>query len=139
MDFQSPRREVLETLSFHIAVELFLAALGELSSSHFAHVFKESTGLTASHFITRQRITRAQQLIRETSRSLIEVGLDVGLEQPEPFRAGLPPRGWCLTNGVPQLALAFLERRELYTKAKFQVFSPRRIANPKLQLTVLPL
>jgi AraC family transcriptional regulator len=50
----------------------------ELSSSHFAHVFKETTGMTPLQFVTRQRITRAQQLIRETSRSLIDVGLEVG-------------------------------------------------------------
>ncbi|NJN36143.1 MAG: AraC family transcriptional regulator, partial [Nitrospiraceae bacterium] len=40
----------------------------ELSSSHFAHVFKESTGMTPLQFVTRQLITRAQQLIRESSR-----------------------------------------------------------------------
>lgn len=85
VDFQSPRGEVLDSLSFHIAVELFLAALVELSSSHFAHVLKESTGLTAWHFITFQRITRVQQLIRATSRSLIEVGLEVGHNSPSRF------------------------------------------------------
>jgi len=42
----------------------------ELSASHFAHVFKEKTGMTPLQFVTRQRITLAQQLIRETSRSL---------------------------------------------------------------------
>ena len=29
-------------------------------------------------FVTREQIMRAQQLIRETSRSLIEIALDVG-------------------------------------------------------------
>ncbi len=32
--------------------------------------------MTPLQFVNRQRITRAQQLIRETSRSLIEVGPD---------------------------------------------------------------
>lgn len=67
-----------------ISVEL-LADLVELSPSHFAHVFKESMGMTPLQFITRQRITRAQQLIRETSRSLIEVGLEVGYTSPSHF------------------------------------------------------
>jgi AraC family transcriptional regulator len=57
----------------------------ELSSSHFSHVFKESTGMTPLQFVTRQRITRAQQLIRESSRSLIEVGLEVGYASPSHF------------------------------------------------------
>ena len=40
-------------------------------------LFTETTGMTPLQFVTRQRITRAQQLIRETSCSLIEVGLEV--------------------------------------------------------------
>jgi AraC-like DNA-binding protein len=35
--------------------------------------------------VTRQRITQAQQLIRETSRSLIDVGLEVGYSSPSHF------------------------------------------------------
>jgi transposase InsO family protein len=42
-----------------------------------------------SHFTSRawidERITRAQQLIRETSRSLIEVALEVGYRSPSHF------------------------------------------------------
>ncbi len=33
-------------------------------------------------FVTRELITRAQQLIRETRRSLFEIGLDVGYKNP---------------------------------------------------------
>lgn len=83
-----------------------LAELVELSASHFAHVFKETTGMTPLQFVTRARITRAQQMIREcparkrstkrgadtawpperqTSRSLIEIGLDVGYRSPSHF------------------------------------------------------
>ncbi len=62
-----------------------LAELVELSSSHFAHVFKETTGMTPLQFIPRQRITRTQQSIRETSRSLIDVGLEVGYTSPSDF------------------------------------------------------
>ena len=41
--------------------------------------------MTPLQFVTRQRITRAQQLIRETSRNLIEVGLEVGYSNPSHF------------------------------------------------------
>lgn len=75
---------VAEQLAEGIPIET-LAELVELSSSHFAHVFKETTGMTPLQFVTRQRITRAQQLIRETSRSLIEVGLEVGYTSPSHF------------------------------------------------------
>jgi AraC family transcriptional regulator len=75
---------VTEHLAGEISVER-LAGLLELSPSHFAHVFKETTGMTPLQFITRQRVTRAQQLIRETSRSLIDVGLEVGYTSPSHF------------------------------------------------------
>lgn len=75
---------VIEHLADEISID-HLAELVELSSSHFSHVFKESTGMTPLQFVTRERITRAQQMIRETSRSVIEVGLDVGYTSPSHF------------------------------------------------------
>jgi AraC family transcriptional regulator len=41
--------------------------------------------MTPLQFVTRQRITSAQQLIRETSRSLIDAGLEVGYTSPSHF------------------------------------------------------
>jgi len=81
-------RKVEDYIAEHLAEEISiprLAGLVELSSSHFAHVFKETTGMTPLQFVTRQRVTRAQQLIRETSRSLIDVGLEVGYTSPSHF------------------------------------------------------
>ena len=55
-------------VSEHLAAEISVGALAglvELSPFHFSRVFK-------------QRITRAQQLVRETKRSLIEIALEVG-------------------------------------------------------------
>jgi AraC family transcriptional regulator len=81
-------RTVEDHVAQHLAEEISierLAGLLELSPSHFAHVFKETTGMTPLQFITRQRVTRAQQLIRETSRSLIDVGLEVGYTSPSHF------------------------------------------------------
>ena len=81
-------RKVQDYVAAHLAEEISIEALAELvelSSSHFAHVFKDSTGMTPLHFVTRQRITHAQQLIRETSRSLIDVGLEVGYTSPSHF------------------------------------------------------
>jgi len=48
-------------------------------------VFKQATGMTPLQFVTRERITYAQQLIRETSRSLIEIALEVGYTSPSSF------------------------------------------------------
>lgn len=81
-------RKVEDYVSEHLPQEIpieALAMLVELSLSHFSHVFKESTGMTPLQFVTRQRITRAQQMIRETSHSLIEIGLEVGYTSPSHF------------------------------------------------------
>jgi len=75
---------VRDHLEKEISVEM-LAGLVELSPFHFSRVFKETTGMSPLQFVTRERITRAQQLIRETSRSLIEVALDVGYTSPSHF------------------------------------------------------
>lgn len=73
-----------EHLAEEVPVER-LAGLVELSPFHFSRVFKESTGMSPLQFVVRERITRAQQLIRETSRSLIEIALDVGYTSPSHF------------------------------------------------------
>jgi AraC family transcriptional regulator len=62
-----------------------LAELVELSPSHFSRVFKENTGMSPLQFVVRERITVAQQLIRETSRSVIEIALHVGYTSPSHF------------------------------------------------------
>ena len=62
-----------------------LAKLVDLSPFHFCRVFKQTTGMSPLRFVTRERITRAQQLIRETSRSLIEIALEVGYTSPSHF------------------------------------------------------
>ncbi|MGB8168587.1 MAG: AraC family transcriptional regulator [Chthoniobacteraceae bacterium] len=81
-------RKVQDYVAAHYAEEVSierLAELVELSSSHFSHVFKETTGMTPLQFVTRERITRAQQMIRETKRSLIEIGLEIGYTSPSHF------------------------------------------------------
>lgn len=75
---------VANNLSSEISIDQ-LAGLIDLSTSHFSHVFKETTGMTPLQFVTRERITRAQRMIRETSRTLLEIGLEVGYTSPSHF------------------------------------------------------
>ncbi|MET0539908.1 MAG: AraC family transcriptional regulator, partial [Xanthobacteraceae bacterium] len=71
-------------LAESISIEM-LAELAELSAFHFSRVFKRTTGMTPMQFVTRERMLQAQQLIRETSRSLIEIALEVGYTSPSHF------------------------------------------------------
>jgi AraC family transcriptional regulator len=75
---------VRDQLAEDISVNV-LAELVELSPFHFSRVFKQATGMSPLQFVTRERITRAQQLIRETSRSVIEIALEVGYTSPSHF------------------------------------------------------
>ena len=75
---------VHERFAEDISVEA-LAELVDLSPFHFSRVFKHATGMSPLQFVTRERITHAQQLIRETRRSHIDIGLEVGYTSPSYF------------------------------------------------------
>ena len=80
--------KVEDYLSEHLAEEISVAALSELvdlSPFHFCRVFKQTTGMSPLRFVIRERVARAQQLIRETSRSVIEIALEVGYTSPSHF------------------------------------------------------
>jgi len=75
---------VHRNLAGDISIET-LAGLVELSPFHFSRMFKQSTGMSPLQFVTRERVTSAQQLIRETPRSLLEISLEVGYTSPSHF------------------------------------------------------
>ena len=94
-------RKIEDYVRVHLAESISietLAELAELSPFHFSRVFKQATGITPLQFVTRERMLQAQQLIRETSRSLIEIALEVGYTSPSHFAqvfrrtAGMAPR-----------------------------------------------
>jgi AraC family transcriptional regulator len=81
-------RKIEDYVHAHLAESISVEALAELvelSPFHFSRVFKHATGMSPLQFVTRERIVRAQQLVRETSRSLIEIALEVGYTSPSHF------------------------------------------------------
>ncbi|MBY5466980.1 helix-turn-helix domain-containing protein [Rhizobium leguminosarum] len=62
-----------------------LAQTAGMSAYHFSRLFKKATGLSPSHYFIRQRIAKAQQLLQETSTSIIEIGMSVGYSSPSHF------------------------------------------------------
>jgi AraC family transcriptional regulator len=81
-------RKIEDYVRAHLAESISVEALAELvalSRFHFSRVFKHATGMSPLQFVTRERIVRAQQLVCETSRSLIEIALEVGYTSPSHF------------------------------------------------------
>ena len=81
-------RKIEDYVRAHLAESISIETLAELaglSPFHFSRVFKQTTGITPLQFVIRERMLQAQQLIRETPRSLIEIGLEVGYTSPSHF------------------------------------------------------
>lgn len=62
-----------------------LAAAVEMSEAHFSRLFKCTSGVSPSKYFIGLRITKAQQLLRETKRSVIDIGLEVGYTSASHF------------------------------------------------------
>jgi len=62
-----------------------LAGVAEMSPHYFAELFKRSTGHAPHRYVLLQRIERAKQGLGDTRRSIIEVGLEVGFQNPSHF------------------------------------------------------
>jgi len=56
-----------------------LAEVAQLSTGHFCRAFKTSTGETPHAYVIRQRIRRAQLLMRETRDTLSQIACACGL------------------------------------------------------------
>lgn len=81
-------RRVIDLMNQHLAQDFSLAKLAEaaqLSEYHFSRLFKCATGLSPSHYFIRLRMARARQLLLETERSVIDIGLEVGYSSPSHF------------------------------------------------------
>jgi AraC family transcriptional regulator len=55
-----------------------LAAIVRLSQYHFAHLFKQSTGISPHQYLIRWRIERAKQLLAMGNLSIAAIAQTVG-------------------------------------------------------------
>ena len=81
-------RKVTTWVETHLAEEISLERMaGEagLSPFHFSRIFKQTTGFSPSQYVIRERMGQARRLLRETSRSVIEIGMEVGYASPGHF------------------------------------------------------
>lgn len=86
-----------------------LAAIAGLSRMHFASQFRVATGLRPHEFLLRRRIRRAEELMRKTTMTTMEIALTVGFQTQAHFTtvfkrfSGCTPRHWRVSNHIRPL------------------------------------
>jgi AraC family transcriptional regulator len=81
-------RKVRDLMVTHLEDEFNLLRLAReagMSEFHFSRAFKSTTGFKPSQYFINLRMERARRLLRETNRSIIEIGLNVGYTSPSHF------------------------------------------------------
>ncbi|WP_207282203.1 helix-turn-helix domain-containing protein [Pseudomonas sp. FW300-N2F2] len=74
-------KRVIQLMEQHLAAPFNLGDLAQaigLSEYHFSRLFKRATGRSPSQYFIQLRMARARQLLIETERSVIDIGLEVG-------------------------------------------------------------
>jgi AraC family transcriptional regulator len=96
-------RRVMDFVQDHLSQDLSLEALAQqaaFSSYHFARLFRQTTGESPHQFVLRQRIERAQYLLKERDVSLAHVATECGFANQSHFtqvfkrHLGLTPQAY---------------------------------------------
>jgi AraC family transcriptional regulator len=96
-------RHVIDCVQAHLSQDLSLEVLAQqigFSPYHFARLFRQTTGESPHQFVLRQRIERAQRLLKETDIPLAHVAIESGfadqshLTQVFKRHLGLTPRAY---------------------------------------------
>jgi AraC family transcriptional regulator len=81
-------KRVLDYIGDNLADDLRLsqlAAIVGMIPHYFADLFRRSTGYAPHRYVLLQRVEHARQSLRDSGRSIIEVGLDAGFQNPSHF------------------------------------------------------
>jgi RpiB/LacA/LacB family sugar-phosphate isomerase len=97
---------VRENITQELAVAEIARVVG-MSQYYFSKLFKLSTGTTPHQYVMRQRVERAQELLREGRTPLAEVATHVGFETQSHFTSvfrrlcGVTPKHYRDTHQTP--------------------------------------
>ena len=81
-------RRVTDWMAEHLSEEFSLTRVAEqsgMSVFHFTRLFKRATGVPPSQYQIKLRMDAARRLLRETKRSIIAIGNEVGYSNPSHF------------------------------------------------------
>ena len=96
------KRKVASYIEEHLTEQISLtkmAELARLSPYHFCRAFKQSFGTPPHRYHIGRRVERAKLLLSHRSKSITEIGLDLGFSETSAFTStfrkatGLTPRG----------------------------------------------
>lgn len=82
--FNSIHKFVTDNLAEKITLDQ-LAKVAALSRSHFVRLFKGSAGMSPYHYVVRQRVLRACELLQSTEHRITEIGFAVGFNDVADF------------------------------------------------------
>ena len=96
-------KEAMEYMSANLAEEIGLEQIADemqMSPSHFAHEFRNSTGTTPYQYLLQQRLEKAKGLLKTTRLPIQNVSALTGFNYPANFvrtfrqRVGKSPEAW---------------------------------------------
>ena len=83
-------RQIQDWIEHHLHLPLTIADLAkqvELSEYHFAHMFKQSTGLPPHQYVLQQRLKGAHDLVLHSTRDLTDIAFSCGFSSASHFSA----------------------------------------------------
>jgi len=96
-------KRAMEYINANLAGDIRIESIAkqlDLSASHFAHEFRDTTGQTPYQYLLDQRIARAKDLLRRTNLPVQYISASTGFRFPANFvrtfraRVGLTPDAW---------------------------------------------
>ncbi len=85
-----PIRNAIRWLSLHLREEASVVQMAEaagISERRFRGCFLREVGFAPADYVTRKLVERAQVLLQESSRSIMDIALELGFNSPSYFAA----------------------------------------------------
>jgi AraC family transcriptional regulator len=107
-----PARRLQQVFNYvreNMAADLSVADMAQvvgMSQYYFSKLFKTSTGTTPHQYVMRQRVERAQELLRQSQTPLLSIATQVGFETQSHFTSvfrrllGITPKRYRETQQV---------------------------------------